>query len=201
MDKIDWADILADAENENEFTDSTQTEDRKQNGERQVLGSLSPKYECHLEFTLTHPHTASWNNKLSIEQKRVLNQKWDLILPMGGLGNIKETGFVYEFHNSGHIHLHGFIRFEFKSKFSPIGLISDYAKAYLRTMTKKYSNYNDKLMNVEFMRYRSPQIAIQYFSHSNNYAWNDMTQEKPTAMGGNGSKRLEYWKTYMSKNQ
>lgn len=149
-------------------------------GEGHIVPSPSPKLRCHLEITLKHPCDTKWSSSPSTIQKEWYRKAWNNIVNTGGISNIVDTGYVYEFHKNGHVHLHGYIKFEMSSKFSPIGLIADYSKMYYLLLSKKHT-YKEAHMYYDYMRYASPAICVQYV--------NDI--EKPERFGE--------WKTYLLK--
>ena len=132
---------------------------------------LPPKIESRLEITITHPHTTQWCNMPSLLQRKKLSDIWVGMRNIGGMNNIVKAEYVYEFHKSGHVHLHGYIDFEFDLKqFSPVGLVSDYVKMVLLQMPKKYCNYSDRNMYINDeddkfnIVYKCPQVMIRYIN-------------------------------------
>lgn len=165
-----------------DFTDILAEDEATNNCEGLVLASPSQncrlKCRCHVEITLKHPYDKKWSALHSTQQQKFYKNSWHNIKNTAGIP--LETGYVFEFHKSGHVHLHGYIQYEFNKKFSPIGLIADLAKLYYLQLFKKY-NYNENHMYDKYMRYCSPQITIQYINDD----------ERP--------ERLEEWKKYLLK--
>lgn len=141
-------------------------------GKNQVL--------CHIEITLKHPYTKKWEAMPSTLQKKFYREAWNEIKNTGGINNITDSGYVYEYHKSGHVHLHGYVSFSYTQKFSALGLIADYAKMYY-ILLPKICKYNSNFMFDQYQRYASPAVCIQYINNI----------EKPN--------RLKEWKEYMLK--
>jgi len=118
---------------------------------------------CHLEVTLKHPYDKVWTAKTSVLQKAWYRKAWHDLVNTAGTDKVKESGFVFEFHESGHVHLHGYIKLQITGKFSPIGLIADYAKVYYMQLSKKH-NYNEHYMFPQYLRYAAPATCVQYYN-------------------------------------
>jgi len=168
--KFDWSDVF-------------ENSDSDQSSNCGVPISVEPRktLECHLEVTLTYPATTEWLNMPSILQKKKLYKIWDNMQILSLSPKFKHH--IFEFHKSGHVHLHGVIAFEMENKFSQHGLVCDHVKLALMQYPKKYKNFSDNYFKSDFVRYRSPQICVQYINH----------QEKP--------KRYDEWLLYMQKCQ
>lgn len=135
------------------------------------------EYTCHLEITLKHPMTTAWVNMSSKKQKLVYSKYWNDI--KNTVSVPVDSGYVFEYHENGNVHLHGYLVYHFKHAYSPIGMVADYAKAYLPFMPeKRYRNYVNSNMHYDWVRYQSPQICVQYKEDED---------------------RLEAWKNYMQK--
>lgn len=145
--------------------------------ERDRLVEDQSTYTCHLEVTLKHPMNTVWVNSSSKKQKQVYTKYWNDIKNTVGIPI--DSGYVFEYHDNGNVHLHGYLVYHYNHAYSPIGMVADYAKAYLPFMPeKRYRNYVNSNMHHDWVRYQSPQICVQYKEDT---------------------KRLEYWKGYMQK--
>lgn len=179
----DWSDIFTDDENEseNELGNAASLGvalpkvDNKEDIKDYVNVEIRPppKIESRLEITITHPHTTQWCNMPSLLQKKKLSDIWMGMRNIGGMNNIVKAEYVYEFHKSGHVHLHGYIDFEFNLKcISPVGLVSDYVKMVLLQMPKKSCNYVDKNMYINQdddkmnIVYLCPQVMVRYINRN-----------------------------------
>lgn len=194
IDCWDWSDIVMD-----DKKDLDQSSNLKAEGVGHLVPSPTPKiecnYSCHLEITYKHPHTVGWLKMTSQGQKAKMAKIWNEIKCI--FGEPIDRGYVFEYHENGQIHLHGYLCLKFDGTYSPPGLLSDYVKMYLAQMPKKYNTINLNYLYTEFIRYASPQIAVQYFDAQEKYEWKNKITGND--MKGTGQDRLKYWIQYLLK--
>lgn len=99
-----------------------------------------------LAITLHLPQTPAFVKALSHEQKTMYTKRWHLIKNALGMDHFKDGIYFFEHFESGHVHLHGTLYFEFPGKISQEGAIADIVKTYLRTLPAKYAKYNGTFM-------------------------------------------------------
>lgn len=159
------------------------------NGVGPVLGSPTQKSgvqvynsKCNLEITLNFPRTTVFKNAKSDSQKALYLRLLQIIKCTFGPTTLEECEYTFEYCKNGHIHMHASLLFNFPHLHIPIGVVSDVVKTYLKQLPKRYSNYQEGSMFVNYIRYKSPSITVQYVSIED-------------------SKRSEIWKTYINKYQ
>lgn len=153
--------------------------DKCKSKERNDLPYISV-FGGYLLITMNYPRTKSFVNKTSTEQKKLYSKLFQTLEGINFLTN--NSKYIYEYCQSGHIHLHGYVEMNVETKGSPIGAVADVVKRYLSMLPKKYQTYNDKSMFSEYIRYRCPSICVQYIF-------------KDDVEG------LKQWETYMNKFQ
>ncbi len=145
-----------------------------------VLGATLP----NIEITLALPHTALFLRSTSVQQKRLYMSKYQMLITHI-VSLIKDHDCVYEYSRNGQVHMHASIRLLSTARYNITGLVSDIAKIYLQTLTKKYSGFNPKLMvyhdNDNTVGYHCPSISIKHCVHQ--------------------SDRLIKWQEYLQKDQ
>lgn len=150
------------------------------------LGGGSPaertiqRFQCAI--TLSLPQTPAFIKALSHEQRTMYTKRWSVMKCALGMDNLKDSKHVFEFFESGHVHLHGMMTFEFNHKFSPTGAIADIVKTYLRTLPSKYSKYNGQNMKhfKDGITYKCASICVKTLEGQDN---------------------IDTWIKYMNKHQ
>lgn len=133
---------------------------------------------CHLEITMTHPHTTQWLNAKTDKQRNFFNKAWNECKNVVGFPH--DSGYATEFHKNGLIHLHGWLVYHPKERYYIEGMILDYVRHYLRhCMPKKYNKINMNYFYPAQENYTSPQIKVSYHQADRG--------------------RLEYWQNYCKK--
>lgn len=179
-------------------------------GHSSILARTMPEklsFKCHVEITLKHPYNKTWLQRLSAQQKKFYMKAFESLKNVA-LQNYKDSGYVFEYHKSGNVHLHGFIVFEFTQMINPYGLISDIAKSYYAYLPKS-SYYNPKFLADKYQRYASPAVCVQFFNWSEMYkprvkaVDRDDEYEWEMLQGDcniSGEGKLEEWRKYLLKD-
>lgn len=141
-------------------------------GEVVSLGTTSPKFRIGIEFTMTHPLNKGWLNQLSKRQQKFYHDANCLFkIYLKETFDIKENEIYYEYHKNGQVHAHGLFVLETTKRFYTAGLLSDLGKIYLKQMPKKYSDFKDKYIKENPIRFFSPQININIFDNDVRKEW------------------------------
>lgn len=130
-----------------------------------------------LLITLEYPHVDKWVNLSSENQKKVLTKLFNDVIHVTDPYNIDSFKCIFEFHKTtGHVHLHGYVKFNSTFRFVPIGAVCDVAKRYHNAMPKakykRYHMYDSKCLHPEYCRYKNPGICIQYISKDDETGFN-----------------------------
>lgn len=141
-----------------------------------------------LLITINFPRTDRFVNMDSVHQKELYLNIFNDACNAIDIRTHRFKRYVYEYCDSGHVHLHGILQVDDEALFYPIGLVSDYAKSVHRNMPKikyqRYHLYSDKAMYKQYCRYRSPQCCVQYVFKDDTeaiYRWFDyMDKEQST---------------------
>lgn len=132
----------------------------------------------YLLITLNHPPTKTFEQAPSNIQKTMYKKLW---LNMQNIFGIPQTNnYVFEYCQNGRVHLHGILSIHVK-QFHIMGLISDYVKAYLNQLSKRYDKFYPNCLYIQYQRYKSPSITVQYKPYGDPY--------------------IKTWEEYMLKNQ
>jgi len=109
----------------------------------------SPKFD-HIELTLCVPHTVAFLKALSGKQKVEHLRRYQILTSMNKK-IITRDAYCFEYTQKGQIHMHAIWILQLPEKsFSGIGLVSDIAKQWLATLSKKYSQfYESKIYNFD----------------------------------------------------
>lgn len=146
-------------------------------------------------ITLSHPHTDKWVNLTTKDQKDLLYRLFQYCVSVADPINIVRMDHVYEYHKTGHVHLHGYVIFRDDLKLYPIGAVADMAKLYHSKMPKekwhRYHLYNDKHLYSQYGRYRDPGCCFQYLYSDDSeglnrwikYIYKDQGAERPEPTG------------------
>lgn len=172
---IDWSDLIkADSDSE-EINIS----------ESPILGGDSPNEGgsyALLEITMNYPRTTRFKNSSTQEQKNLYRILWEKLICFKGMDHIDyfNSRYTYEVCKSGHVHLHGALYLRVPALYYVNGLLADCARAFLKMMPKRYSNYSDAYMHVDWDKYTCPSICIHHVDTTNK-------------------ERVIEWETYIDK--
>lgn len=156
---IDWSDHIID----NGHTDALAT-GMPENGSSQC---------SVLEVTLKYPRTAQFIKLDQRGQCMFYKRIWEAVkLKYNDI--ICEDEINYEHFKSGQIHIHGYITIKPTVKFFVSGLISDFAKAFMKFIPVqiKYQSirlWDDKYYNDVFKRYQTAYINIQFTDNKERF--------------------------------
>lgn len=164
MPKLDWSELIEETEEVSSGRSSSLGRTTP-SGEHSEPQANAPKvrepYDISLLITYNYPDTMAFRNAKSQEQKKIYSKLFFNTKNFNGLIPYNEE-FVFEYCDSGRVHLHGLLQYKINHDFHINGLVADFAKGVLEHLPKKYSQYLPKALHTEYNRYKVSSMCIQY---------------------------------------
>lgn len=140
--------------------------------------------EANFEVTLNYPATASYKRMSVEQQKRLYFRLYTVLTNTFGIDRFiaEKSSFSFERGRLGKVHLHASMWFRMGRSYYCNGAAEQVVRQYLAELPLKHKSYKDSLMNVEYSRYTSPSVCVQFRDPINE------------------ARRVLEWETYINKN-
>lgn len=139
--------------------------DSEEENNKSIVSSLVETMRNYtFAITINHPRCPIFLNVDSFKQKLIYMKVWGR---MAYMCNVLERNYTFEYCQSGQIHLHGIVTYQFDQVGSILGLISDIVKSFLPYLgigvkANSVEGFKERNMFPQYMRYRSPSLCIQF---------------------------------------